>query len=126
MSHKASFPYSLGSTDNVFPGTPVVSLGFPHMDTGRLVLTQQSSLIGARVLLGNNGIKTKHVVLNTQTRPGQSGGPVFSEDGNTVSAMIIGGYSPSGVRGISVGGVDPQTLHQTTHALSAEYIKAMI
>lgn len=117
-----SFAYSLSSSDFIVPGTPVLSLGYPHSDHGRLVLTQQSSMVGARVLLGIEGEKVKHVVLNTQTRPGQSGGPVFSADGMRVCAMVVGGYAPAGGSGISLGGIDPQTLHQTTHAVSAEYI----
>jgi S1-C subfamily serine protease len=123
---RVAFGYSLGSTDMIVPGAPVLSLGYPHTDHGRLVLTQQSSMVGARVLLEAEGIKIKHVVLNTQTRPGQSGGPVFSADGFHVCAMIVGGYAPSGGGGISLGGVDPQTLHQTTHAISAEYIRELL
>ena len=69
------FGYVLGSTDDITPGDPVLSLGYPHADHGRLVLTQQSSMVGARVLLSAEGVRVKHVVLNTQTRPGQSGGP---------------------------------------------------
>ena len=122
------FGYKLSGSDMVPPGSPVVSLGYPHADHGRLVLTQQSSMVGARVLLGAGSVKVKHTVLNTQTRPGQSGGPVFSADSRHVCAMIVGGYSPngSGHPGVIIGGIDPQTLHQTTHAVSAEYITAMI
>ena len=121
------FPYVIDGADGIPTGTPVVSLGYPHIDTGRLVLTQQTSMVGARVLLGNNGLKTKHVVLNTQTRPGQSGSPIFSSDGRKIHAMIIGGYvPPAAAGGVILAGIDPTTLHQTTHAVSAEYIKAMI
>ncbi len=122
-----TFQYTLGSSDDVAPGDPVISLGYPHADHGRLVLTQQGSAVGARVLLGVNGLKVKHLVLNTQTRPGQSGGPVFTADGKKVCAMVLGGYSPNGAgSGISLGGIDPQTLHQTTHAVSADYIKILL
>jgi hypothetical protein len=122
------FHYALASSDLIAPGSPVASLGYPHADHGRLVLTQQSSMIGARVLLGAGSVKVKHVVLNTQTRPGQSGGPVFTADGKLICAMIVGGYAPngSGGSGVSLGGIDPQTLHQTTHAVSAEHIMGMI
>jgi S1-C subfamily serine protease len=122
----AQFSYALDGTDSISTGTPVVTLGFPHADTGRLVLTQQASMVGARVLLGTSGVKSKHVVLNTQTRPGQSGGPVLSPDGMRVHAMVLGGYVQPGGSGISLAGIDPHTLHQTTHAVSAEYIKAML
>jgi hypothetical protein len=71
---QATFHYSLGGSDELTTGTPVVSLGYPHADHDRLVLTQQASMVGARVLLGENDIKLKHVVLNTQTRPGQPEG----------------------------------------------------
>lgn len=126
-SGSVTFTYNLGGSDQVGSGSPVVSLGYPHADHGRLVLTQQSSMVGARVLLGAESVKVKHLVLNTQTRPGQSGGPVFTGDGRSVCAMIVGGYSPAGsTGGISLGGIDPQTLHQTTHAVSAEYITGML
>lgn len=121
-----SFGYQLGGADMIAPGAPVQSLGYPHADHGRLVLTQQSSMVGARILLGADNLKIKHVVLNTQTRPGQSGGPVFTADGRFVCAMIVGGYAPGGPSGISLGGIDPQTLHQTTHAVSAEYIVGLL
>lgn len=125
--YRASFDYTIGSTDQIFPGTPVVSLGYPHADHGRLVLTQQVSVVGARVLLGVGGLKIKHVVLNALTRPGQSGGPVFTADGSKVCGMIVGGYVPSGTTGsISLGGIDPQTLHQTTHVISSEYIARLL
>ena len=121
------FGYQIGSSDAAVPGSPVLSLGFPHADHGRLVLTQQSSMVGARILLGVESAKVKHLVLNTQTRPGQSGGPVFTGDGRTVCAMVVGGYSPAGASGsISLAGIDPQTLHQTTHAVSAEYIRELL
>lgn len=41
-------------------------------------------------------------------------------------AMIIGSYAPNSGGSISLGGVDPHTLHQTTHAVSAEYILQML
>ena len=126
VSSKA-LPFEIGGADDVLPGAPVNAFGYPHADHGRLVLTLQSSMVGARVLLGVAAAKIKHLVLNTQTRPGQSGGPVFNSDGTKVCAIITGGYSPNGSNGgLSIGGVDPQTLHQTTHAVSAEYIAGLI
>lgn len=127
--------YELASTDITPPGTMVTTLGFPHADAGRLVLTQHMSAIGARVIIGAEGVKSKHIVLNTQARPGQSGSPVFNTMPGrairgappTVCAMVIGSYVPYGSgRGATVNGIDPNTIHQTTHAISAEYIKAML
>ena len=118
--------YTIGSTDQVGVGAPVAVFGFPHSDHGRLVLTQQDANVGARVLIESSGIKSKHIVLNTQARPGQSGGPVFDPTTGQVVAVLIGSYAPGGGGGISLGGVDPHTLHQTTNAVSAEYLKEMV
>ncbi|WP_202797108.1 S1 family peptidase [Kribbella flavida] len=120
------FSYGLGSTDSSPPGTPIVTLGFPHANHGRLVLTQQNANVGARVLIENARQKNKHIILNTQAREGQSGGPVLSATMKEVVAILIGSYAPGGGGGISLGGVDPHTLHQTTHAVSAEYLRAML
>jgi len=40
--------------------------------------------------------------------------------------MVIGSYAPSIEGGIRLGNIDPYTLHQTTHAVSAEYIASML
>lgn len=118
---------SLGSTDEVPVGGNVEIFGFPHAGHGRWILTQQHASVGARVLIASSGQKSKHIVLNVQARDGQSGSPVLNSSvPNRVVAMVLGSYAPGGGGGISLGGVDPQTLHQTTHAVSAEYIAAMI
>lgn len=123
---QVSFSYGLSGTDSVPPGAPVVTLGFPHANFGRMVLTQQVAHVGARILIENSGLKSKHIVLNTQARDGQSGGPVFDAGLGSVVAVLLGSYAPRGGGGISLGGVDPATLHQTTHAISAEYLGAML
>jgi S1-C subfamily serine protease len=120
------FGYQLTSLDSCPPGTAIVTFGFPHANYGRVVLTQQLAHVGARILVENRGQKSKHIVLNTQAREGQSGGPVFSSDLSQIVAILIGSYAPSGGGGISLGGIDPATLHQTTHAISAEYLRAML
>jgi len=74
----------------------------------------------------SSGIKSNHLVLNVQTRPGQSGSPIFRLSDSKLIGMIIGSYAPGGGGGISLGGIDPNTLHQTTHAVSSEYISKMI
>lgn len=123
---EASFDFRVTGTDSVTPGDPVVTLGFPHADTGRIVLTQQQTTVGARVLMGNQGIKNKYLVLNTLLRPGQSGGPVINPLTREVVAVLVGAYVPEGPRAMMlIGNLDPATLHQTTHAVSAEYLLAM-
>lgn len=123
---KIAFAHKLGSTDSVPPGAPLVTLGFPHANFGRMVLTQQQAHVGARILIENSGSKNKHIVLNTQAREGQSGGPVLDSHMQTVIAVLLGSYAPGGGGAISLGGVDPATLHQTTHAISAEYLQEML
>lgn len=114
-------------TDSVGLCDDLIVLGYPHCTTnGRHVLTCQDATVGAKILIANEGIKTKNIVINIQSRPGQSGSPVFCKHTKSVVAMLIGSYAPNNRGGISLGGIDPQTLHQTTHAISAEYILNMI
>lgn len=116
---------SIGGADQAPVGLGVSSFGFPHADHGRMVLTQQDAEIGAKVLIASGQIKAKHIVLNTQARPGQSGSPVFRKSDGLLVGVLVGSYAPGGGGGISLGGVDPHTLHQTTHAVSAEYLLRM-
>lgn len=120
------FMCNLPGADEAAPGAALVTLGFPHLNYGRMVLTQQLAHVGARVLIENRGVKSKHIVLNTQAREGQSGGPVLNGPMDSVVAVLIGSYAPGGGGSISLGGVDPATLHQTTHAVSAEYVSEML
>lgn len=115
----------VGNSDEVGIGENVAIFGYPHADHGRMVLTQQLTEIGAKILITAGGIKSKHVVLNIQSRPGQSGSPIFSLRNGKLVAILVGSYAPGGGGGISLGGVDPHTLHQTTHAISAEYLERM-
>jgi hypothetical protein len=113
--------------DSLNVGEPVSVFGYPHStDAARVVLTRQDSIIGAKVLLDSGGVKAKHLVVNLQARPGQSGGPVISARTNAVVAMVMGSFAPAASGGLIIGGIDPQTLHQTTHAISAEYIAQMV
>lgn len=115
----------IGGADQAPVGTGISSFGFPHADHGRMVLTQQDTEIGARVLIASGGIKAKHLVLNIQARPGQSGSPVFRRSDGLLVGVLVGSYAPGGGGGISLAGVDPHTLHQTTHAVSSEYLSKM-
>tara|TARA_R110002072_G_C7867750_1_gene526997 strand:+ start:76 stop:729 length:654 start_codon:yes stop_codon:yes gene_type:complete len=116
----------IGGTDDIKVSDNVGIVGFPHCVNGRNILTFQSTEVGAKVLIESSGIKSNHLVLNVQTRPGQSGSPIFRLSDSKLIGMIIGSYVPGGGGGISLGGVDPHTLHQTTHAVSSEYILKMI
>jgi len=115
----------LGSFDAVSVGDEVGIFGYPHCVEGRRALTYQKTELGAKVLLETSGIKSKHAVINTQSRPGQSGSLVFSPKTNSITGLLVGAWVP-GQGGISLGGINPRELHQTTHCVSAEYIKGML
>lgn len=122
--------FPITGTDFVGISELVAIFGFPHANNGRMVLTYQATEIGAKILLQAGPVKSKHVVINIQARPGQSGSPIISQRDNSIVAMVIGAYVPTGPDGsrgvILLGDIDPSTLHQTTHAVSTEYIEAMI
>lgn len=115
---------SLGDTDELNIMDELYIVGFPHCTEGRRVLTIQRADLGAKVLLESNNIKSKNIVINTQTRPGQSGSLIYDVRRNKIVAMLLGAFSPQS--GISLGGINPRELHQTTHCISAEYILNMI
>lgn len=115
---------SFGSIDDVDVGDTVQIFGYPHCTEGRRVLTYQSTAIGAKFLFSTNGIKNKQAVLNIQSRPGQSGSLIFSQRLNKIIGILIGTYAPHS--GISLGGINPAELNQTTQIISAEYIKDML
>ncbi|MEE3913545.1 serine protease [Pseudomonas viridiflava] len=115
---------SLVSLDNAKVGQELNVYGFPHCSDNRHVLTYQKSALGAKVLLQASGIKSKHGVLNFQSRPGQSGSPILN-DNDQIVALLVGTYTSSGAY-VVVGGINPASLNQTTHIISAEYIKAML
>ncbi|EOU1648716.1 MAG: serine protease [Clostridium perfringens] len=115
---------SLGDFDDMYVGEQVSILGFPHCVEGRRVLTFQQAGIGAKVLLEAQGIKSKHAVINTQTRPGQSGSLIFSINTNKIVGMLVGTFAPNS--GVIIAGINPRELNQTTHCISAEYIKNML
>lgn len=122
-NYKGDLP-KLGSFDEVKISEQVGIFGFPHCIEGRRVLTFQEAEIGAKILLQSNNIKTKHAVINSQTRPGQSGSLIFSNRLSKIVGILIGAYIPAG-GGISLGGVNPRELHQTIQCISAEYVKEM-
>lgn len=115
---------AIASLDEVAVGETVGIFGYPHCTEGRRVLTFQSTAVGAKILLESSSIKSKHAVLNIQSRPGQSGSMVFSPRLQKVVGLLVGTYAPQ--FGISLGGINPAELNQTTHIISAEYIREMM
>ncbi|WP_336761766.1 S1 family peptidase [Paenibacillus sp. USHLN196] len=118
----------ISGTDDIAPGDVIYTFGFPHANEGRFVLTQQNATVGAKILIETQGIKSKHIIITTQARPGQSGSPVYSIRNSRIEliGMLIGSYVPSNGGTVSVFGIDPSTLHQTTHIISSEYIRRML
>lgn len=126
---EATATHILDRAESVEVSEQVVTAGFPHADTGRCVLTQRVTDVGAKILIPSQGQEVKHLVLNTLLRQGESGGPVFAlRNGRLhVVAVLTGVYVPEGAANqIMLGNIDPQTLHQTTHAVSAEYLSEML
>jgi S1-C subfamily serine protease len=118
-------PPPLGALDQVHVGTPVDIFGYPHCVLGRRAFTYQRAEIGAKVLLENNRIKSKHGVINVQARPGQSGSPVVEPATQRIIGMLIGAWVP-GAPNVLLGAINPEELHQTTHCVSADHIKDML
>jgi hypothetical protein len=116
----------LGSFDDEMVGNDVGIFGFPHCVEGRRALTFQKAEIGSKILLSTEGVQSKHAVINIQARPGQSGSLVFSIKNQCITGVLMGAYASQGSGSISLGGINPRELHQTTHCISAEYIKEMV
>ncbi|NYS28876.1 serine protease [Pantoea sp. WMus005] len=113
--------------DGASVGDDIDVIGYPHCGDGRIVLTLQKATVGAKVLLDSSGIKTKFAIINTQTRPGQSGSPVVSKKDNSVVGILIGAYANLSGGYVTFGNnINPSELHQTTQCISAEYIKDML
>jgi hypothetical protein len=115
----------ISSFDKTIVGDDVGIFGFPHCVEGRRVLTFQKAEIGAKILLDCNSVKSKYAVINTQSRPGQSGSLIFHVKTNCIVGVLIGAFAPMEV-GAIIAGINPRELHQTTHCISAEYIKDML
>ncbi|HCR3992871.1 TPA: trypsin-like peptidase domain-containing protein [Morganella morganii] len=116
----------LTTIDDINVGEDVGILGFPHSNENRKVLTFQTARVGAKVFLSSSNVKSKHAVINIQTRPGQSGSIVFNLKDNSVIGVLVGAYANNSLGSVLVGGINPAELHQTTYAVSAEYIKDML
>lgn len=114
----------LDSIDNVNVGDKIGMFGFPHCVRGRRVLTFREAEIGAKMLLETSGIKSKYATLNMQTRPGQSGSPVFCHKTGHIVGMLIGTYAPT--CGVMIAGINPHELNQDSYCISASYIKEML
>jgi len=115
----------VGSADSVGVGTDVITLGYPHLDVGRFVLTRHHAAVGAKIFLPLLGNNIKFLVLNFLARPGQSGSPVFRPGSQEIVGVLTGAYRPESGQQILIDGVDAAAINQTTHAVSAEYLKGM-
>jgi hypothetical protein len=116
---------SLGSFDSSKIGDTVNIFGYPHCTHSRKAFTFQKAEVGAKVLMDNLGIASKHAVINVQARPGQSGSPVIDPASGTILGMMVGAWVPAG-SGLRLGDINPYELHQTTHCISASHIKEML
>jgi S1-C subfamily serine protease len=117
---------AISTTDALKVGDEVFSFGFPHADSNRRILTMHQSSVGAKILLPSASLNAKYIILNALARPGQSGSPIVRKDTGEVVAILCGAYNPNSQGWVEVGGINPAVLHQTTHAVSAEYLKEML
>lgn len=119
-------PIVIAGTDSINVGCDTVSFGYPHLGSLRTVLTRFDGKIGAKILLPSPVIEVKYTVLNALARPGQSGGPVFRSGTNQLVAILSGAYEPprEGLT-ITLAGASLAALSQTTHCVSAEYLRGM-
>ncbi len=121
--------YDLVDASDVSVGQDIDLFGFPLALKGRLVLTYQKSHVSAKMMTKSQFSQTKNLVINLQSTPGQSGSPVyFTENGRVKLAGVLrGAYNSNGDKqGISLSGIDPETLHPITHVISAEYLKPLL
>jgi hypothetical protein len=99
---------------------------YPHAQWGSGVMVQQETIVGARVLVTKGTLQIRHVIINQQSVVGQSGAPVYTTKNGSVIGILVGAFAPMGGDGISLGGIDPHTLHQTSYVVSAEYLAEML
>jgi len=117
--------WKVSTSDNVQVGDTLVYYGFPHADSGRIVLTRHDARVGAKILIPSPIIEVKYLVANGLARPGQSGSPVLHQETGNLVAILSGAYAPPSGGRVFVGNTDPATIHQTTHAVSADYLVRM-
>lgn len=122
--HVTGTTWKLGTLDEIHVGTRVGIWGFPHCVDGRRVLTYQETELGAKMLMSSSGLKNKYGTINIQTRPGQSGSPVYNLTSGNVVGVLVGAYAPES--GIRLGSINPYELNQTSYCISAEYIPDML
>lgn len=113
----------ISSLDNVHIGERLGMWGFPHCTLGRRLLTYQEMEVGAKMLMGKE-IQYKYATINIQTRPGQSGSLIAIPESGVIVGILLGTYAPES--GVSIAGINPLELNQSSYCISAEYIKEML
>lgn len=125
VTFSGSIP-ALSSFDAINVSSEVGIFGYPHCVEGRRALTFQKAELGAKVRLTERGVATNHAVINVQARPGQSGSAVVDFPTQTIAGVLVGAWAPASSGGISLGGINPRELHQTTHCVPANYLSEML
>jgi hypothetical protein len=125
--HIETNAWELGNLDDCAVGEELGLWGFPHCTDGRVVLTFQRAELGAKLLMGNSGLKTKYGTVNILTRPGQSGSPVYSLRTGKVLGILMGAYDSNRGKGeLYINGEKFNFTNQTSYFLSSEYLVQMI
>lgn len=113
----------LGSFDADSVGDEIGIFGFPHCVEGRRALTYQkrrSEPKSCSKLTASN-----RNMPSSTLNPGPANPAVSFFSKNSISGVLVGAWVP-GLGGISLGGINPKELHQTTHCVSVEYVKDML
>lgn len=116
--------WEIGCLEETSVGEKIGIWGYPHCVEGRRVLTYQETELGAKMIMSSGGIKCKYGTINIQTRPGQSGSPVYNLLTNRVIGILVGAYAPAST--VMIGNLNPFELNQTSFCISAEYLLNMM
>lgn len=79
----------LGSSTKLEVGSVVRTWGHPLGYNGPPPLLSVGYLSGFRANPSGGGKQVKHLVVNAAFNPGNSGGPLFAGDGNTVVGVVV-------------------------------------
>lgn len=121
-------PLPIRGADLVTTLQKVFIFGYPHLATGRTILTGHEPMVGAKIRVDRYGNDVKYLVLNMLTGIGQSGSPIFLNQGSgggiAVVGMLTGAYKYGDAK-VLTGDIDISAVNQTSYAVSTEYIESM-
>jgi len=119
--------FGLAGLDYLRSPAALLLSGYPHCVMGRFVHTFKDTVLGAKIERLYFGTPVRQGVLNIMTRPGESGSMVVDMKNRNVVGMLVGAWVPQGSEGaVTIGGIDPQTLHATSLCVSLHHITELL